>query len=170
MRILFVFAMSWMFTLPAFAQMRPMAYAEVTVNAPVADVWTDWTTTQGLESFYAPKAIVDLKPGGAYEVWFLPDAEPGMKGAEDGVILGYQDKRMLQYTWKMPPYMPEIKPHMTVVQMYFDKISDTRTRVRLYHTGFGDSEKWQEAQDYFKKSWPAVMDLYGKKKASNAPD
>ena len=164
MRIFIIVALSWVIISPAFAQMRPMAYAEVTVDVPVAGVWEDWTTEQGLESFYAPKAIVDLQPGGAYEVWFLPDAEPGMKGAEDGVILGYQEGRMLQYTWMMPPYMPEIKPHMTVVQMYFDEISETRTRVRLYHTGFGDSEKWQEAESYFKKSWPAVMDMYAKEK------
>jgi len=36
------------------------------INAPVADVWKAWTTTDGIESFFAPKAVkVVPEPGGA---------------------------------------------------------------------------------------------------------
>src|SRR4030042_2061962 len=41
------------------------------VNAPVAEVWKAWTTTEGIESFFAPKAVkVEPWPGGAFELWF----------------------------------------------------------------------------------------------------
>ncbi len=41
------------------------------VNAPVADVWNAWTTSAGIESFFAPKAAkVEPWPGGAFELWF----------------------------------------------------------------------------------------------------
>lgn len=144
----------------ALAQMQPLAYAEAVVDAPVADVWSDWTTPDGLEAFFAPKAVIDLKPGGAYEVWFLPEAEPGQRGADNGIILGLQENRMIHFTWAMPPYMEEIRPHMTSVQIFFDPLPGSKTRVRLYHTGFGGGEAWDKGRAYFVASWPQVMELY----------
>lgn len=166
MRILVLLCtLFWLLPLPAHAQLRPMVYSEVTVNAEIETVWEDWTTADGLESHFAPKAIVDLKTGGAYEVWFMPDAPKGSRGAEDGVILGLQNEnssnaRMIQFTWKMPPYMPEINANMTVVQMWFIPQLDGETRVRLFHTGFGDTNAWDEARDYFGKTWPKVLRDY----------
>ncbi len=166
MRFLFLLCTLFgLFALPAHAQLRPMVYSEVTVNAEIDTVWEDWTTANGLESHFAPKAIVDLKTGGAYEIWFMPDAPKGQRGAEDGVILGIQNEenvpeRMIQFTWKMPPYMPEINENMTVIQMWFIPQRDGDTRVRLFHTGFGDTQTWEKARDYFSKVWPKVLDDY----------
>ena len=149
------------------AQLRPMVYTDQTVNAGSEEVWTDWTTTKGLESFFAPKAIIDGHIGGAYEVWFAPDAPKGQRGAEDGILLGWQKEaedgsRMIQFTWKMPPYMPEINESMTVVQLWMIPAGKDKTRLRLFHTGFGDSPKWLEAERYFEKTWPGVLSLYAK--------
>lgn len=160
MRSLILALIFTVFATHAEAQLRPMVYTETTVDADLGTVWEDWTTAEGLESFFAPQAIVDLKPGGAYEVWFLPDAPKGQRGADDGIILGLQDQRMIQFTWAMPPYMPEIRPHMTVVQLWFVPVSETQTRVRLFHTGFGDGEAWDKGRDYFEDSWPQVLELY----------
>ena len=39
------------------------------VNAPVADVWKAWTTVEGIESFFAPKAAkVEPLPGNRTEL------------------------------------------------------------------------------------------------------
>lgn len=155
----------WLSACAANAQLRPMVYSETTVAANVETVWDDWTTVEGLENHFAPKAVIERVPGGAYEIWFLPDAPKGQRGAEDGVILGMQTDakdgtRMIQFTWKMPPYMPEINDHMTVVQMWFIPQTKDHTRVRLFHTGFGDTAKWQEGLDYFTKVWPDVLANY----------
>ena len=151
----------------AQAQLRPMVYSDATVDADIEEVWADWTTAEGLESFFAPKAIVDGKLGGAYEVWFLPDAPKGQRGAEDGILLGWQKEsadgsRMIQFTWKMPPYMPEINESMTVVQLWMIPSSKKKTRLRLFHTGFGDTPQWREAEAYFEKAWPQILSTYAK--------
>jgi len=113
-----IFIISMIFTpFTAQAQLRPMVYTEKTVNAPIDQVWADWTTAEGLESFFAPKAI-------------------------------------------MPPYMETIRPHMTIVQLWFVPQGETQTRLRLFHTGFGDTKDWQEGRDYFAKTWPDVMHQY----------
>lgn len=161
-----LFLSLWLVCSPAsHAQLRPMVYTETYVETDVETVWDDWTTQDGLESFFAPKAIVEGKLGGAYEVWFLPDAPKGQRGAEDGVLLGWQDDsadgtRMIQFTWRMPPYMPEIVDSMTVVQIWMIPTDKDETRVRLFHTGFGDTPKWLEAEQYFETSWRAVLKQY----------
>lgn len=57
---------------------------EVTVDAPVSDVWEAWTTREGVASFFAPDCRIELEVGGAYEMYFIPDAEPGQRGGEGG--------------------------------------------------------------------------------------
>lgn len=166
MRALLSLLCSVIFIATATAQPRPAVYADILVDITAETAWQDWTSAKGLESFFTPKAIIDLRPGGAYEAWFLPDAAKGQRGAEDGIILGFQDGRMIHFTWAMPPYMPDIRPHMTTVQIFFDPVSDSQTRVRLYHTGFGDTPEWEKGQAYFEKVWPEVLKGY---KASKMP-
>jgi uncharacterized protein YndB with AHSA1/START domain len=149
----------------ASAQLRPMIYAETTVEVSPSEAFDDWTTSGSIEAFFAPKATIDLKPGGLYELCFAPDAPKGSCGNDEGRILGLEDGKMLSFTWAMPPYMPDIRPHLTSVQIYFEPIDDETTRVRLFHTGFGTSEAWDEGHDYFEQTWPAVLQNYKKFKA-----
>lgn len=43
---------------------------EITIPAPVNDIWLAWTTEEGAISFFTPACRIDLKPGGAYEMLF----------------------------------------------------------------------------------------------------
>ncbi|HEV7920980.1 MAG TPA: SRPBCC domain-containing protein [Thermoanaerobaculia bacterium] len=42
---------------------------EVAVHASRAEVWKAWTTVEGAR-FFAPAADIELRPGGAYEIYF----------------------------------------------------------------------------------------------------
>jgi uncharacterized protein YndB with AHSA1/START domain len=59
---------------------------ETIVPAPLAGVWHAWTIREGVESFFAPRSNIDLRPGGAYEMLFDLEAEPGKQGGEGMVI------------------------------------------------------------------------------------
>ena len=144
----------------ADAQLRPMIYAETTVETSAGDAFSDWTTAERLTDFFAATAQVEAEPGGTYELCFAPDAPEGQCGNDDGRILALQPDRMLAFTWAMPPYMPEIRPHLTSVQILFEPIDADTTRVRLFHTGFGSGEAWAEGRDYFAEAWPAVLRNY----------
>lgn len=144
----------------AHAQLRAMVYSEVVVEAPVSEVWQDWTTEDGLTSFFAKEAEVDLKPGGAFRLYFAPSAPEGSRGNDTGEVLGWQTEKMLNVSWAMPPYMPEIRPHLTVLQFEFVELSKERTQIRLFHTGFGRGEEWEKGHQYFQKTWPEVLALY----------
>jgi len=159
--LIFGSVLNWVSFAPdSAAQLRPMVYAESTVDAPTEQVWTDWTTEDGVTAFFAKEAEIELTPGGTYALYFAPDAPEGSRGSDSSTVLGLVDGRMLHVTWAMPPYMPEIRPHLTALQLEFAPIGDTQTRIRLFHTGFGDSEAWSEGRDYFAKVWPEVLETY----------
>ena len=76
---------------------------EVIVSAPVEEVWQAWATAEGAETFFAPRCHIEPRPGGAYEILFEPDAEPGSRGAEGMMVMALQPPWMLAFTWNQPP-------------------------------------------------------------------
>ena len=70
------------------------------VNAPVADVWKVWTTAEGIESFFAPKAAkVVPEPGGAFKLWFGLDQPEGSRGSEGCLVHSVVPMRELVFEW-----------------------------------------------------------------------
>ena len=55
---------------------------EITVNGSLEQVWNAWTTEEGVKSFFSPDCKVELKVGGAYEMYFAPEAPEGMRGGD----------------------------------------------------------------------------------------
>src|SRR5687768_6958895 len=74
----------------------------VMIDAPVSDLWAAWTTNEGAESFFAPKAHIVLVTGGAYELYFRPDAEEGSRGSEGCEVIGYEVEQRLSFNWNTP--------------------------------------------------------------------
>lgn len=130
---------------------------KVTVKANVDDVWKAWTTTEGVKTFFAPDAKVELRVDGPFEIYINPLAEPGQKGADDMRILAFQDKKMLTFTWNAPPSLPEARKQRTVVIVRFISRGDALTDVTLQHVGWGEGNEWDKAFDYFTKAWPSVL-------------
>lgn len=131
--------------------------ASVVVELPVAEAWRLWSTQEGIASFFAPAANIELRPQGPFELFILPDAEPGQRGSEDTIILGYQENRMLSVSWALPPYMTEVRPHHTHLLIRFEPLDEDRTRVSLTHSGWGEGEAWDTAFAYFERVWPRVL-------------
>lgn len=152
--ILTAFAAALSFS-PASATGR-IIVASVEVEATPAQVWELWTTEEGL-TFFAPASRIDLRPGGDYEVYFVPDAPEGQRGSEGTIVLGFQQDRMLTVTWALPPYMPEVRPHLTPLTIEIIPVSDTTTSVTITHTGWGEGGEWDAAYAYFQQTWPLVL-------------
>ena len=130
---------------------------EVVVPAPVGEVWQAWTTDEGAESFFAPRCHIELWPGGAYEILFEPDAEPGSRGAEGMVVMAVQPPRMLAFTWNQPPSLPTVREQMTHVVIRLSETEAGETRVTLRHDGWGTGGEWDQAFQYFTRAWTEVV-------------
>lgn len=132
--------------------------AEVVVPAPRAEVWSAWTTAEGLTSFFGRAAHVELRHGGPFEVYFLPDAAYGSRGSEGCRVLAWIENEMLAFSWNAPPPLVEARTRRTFVVLRFDDEGPGRTRVRLVNDGYAADEVGRDAQAYFAKAWPAVLE------------
>ena len=129
-----------------------------TINAPVADVWKAWTTTDGIESFFAPKAAkVEPWPGGAFELWFGVDMAEGSRGSEDCKVHSVKPMEQFVFEWNAPPTIPGDPPaaharlprlQAAARQPHRSDVAQLRLRRRR---GLGKTKV------YFERAWPAVM-------------
>jgi uncharacterized protein YndB with AHSA1/START domain len=141
---------------PALAAERAIE-VDVVVKAPVAAVWKAWTTTGGIKTFFAPDANVALRVDGPFEIFMNPNALPGGKGADGMRVIGFQENKMLSFTWNAPPSLPEARKQRSIVILRFEPVGEQETRVTLHHVGWGSGGEWDKAFDYFSKAWPMVM-------------
>ena len=129
----------------------------VTVDAPAVQVWEAWTTESGLQSFFARRAIVDLRTDGRYELLFFPDNAVGQRGEEGARLLAIEPHSRLVFTWSAPPKWPRIREMRTVVEVTLSSIDDGTTDVRLRHAVWGEGRDWDEVFAYFDGAWSVVL-------------
>lgn len=133
---------------------------ERTVRAPIEDVWAAWTTVEGVTSFFAPAARIDLRKGGAYEMLFDADQAEGDQGSEGCKLLVVREPDLLVFSWNAPPSIPDIRAKRTRVEVRLSSVG-VDTHVTLSHTGWREGASWDEAFAYFTRAWVVVMDRLG---------
>ena len=132
---------------------------EVIVAAPAAAVYAAWTTNAGAQTFFAPKTNIELARGGAFEIYFAPDAPPGKRGAEGLRVLSFIPGEMVSFEWNAPPTFPEIrkKGPSTFVVVQVTALEPNKTKVVLHHLGWGQGADWDKLYGYFDKAWDVVL-------------
>jgi len=136
---------------------------ERVIQTDIDEVWNAWTTEEGVKTFFAPDAWVELKIGGPYEMYFDPDAIIGQRGGEGMKILSFIPKEMLSFEWNAPPQFPSVRNLKTWIVVQFKSESFRETRVRLTHCGWREGSIWDEVYRYFERAWDIVMDRLQKR-------
>ena len=131
---------------------------QVVVAAPIDKVWQAWTTSAGIQTFFAPEAEIEPRVGGAFHIHIDPLAAAGMKGADDMRFMALQRPTMLSFDWNAPPSQPEIRQQRTFVIVRLAAIDANSTRVSIHHVGWGEGGEWDKTYAYFDKAWPFVLD------------
>jgi len=132
-------------------------HKEIVVAAPAHDVFFAFATTEGAKTFFAPDAKVEPRVGGAFEMYFAPDAPPGLKGSEGCKILDMEADSRLVFSWNFPPSLPNIRKQRTRVMITFFKMSETQTRVLLDQTEWQEGADWDKGRQYFESAWTTVL-------------
>ncbi|HAQ62186.1 TPA: hypothetical protein DCR49_09380 [Candidatus Delongbacteria bacterium] len=134
------------------------------VNGLVSEVWKKWTTHEGLKTFFGADNNIELKLGGAFEIYFIEKNSYGLKGSEGCKILSFLPEKMLSFSWSAPPQFPDIRnhEHKTWVVVNFRIMPNTSTEVEINHLGWLDGEEWDKVYDYFDKAWDTVLDWLDK--------
>ena len=114
---------------------------EVTVPASRAEVWKAFSTSEGLSTWLAPGAVVDLKPGGEWMVHF-----PGGSSA-GGTIVSFAPQKEIVISALAPEQFPTVRAQHTTAKFELED-HGTQTLVRLTQTGWKDGDEWDRAYEY----------------------
>jgi uncharacterized protein YndB with AHSA1/START domain len=131
------------------------------VAAPAADVWALWSTTQGLSSWAAPLAAIDLRIGGVWEASYRPGARLGDAENIRNRVLAYLPGRMLTIQVAgAPPGFPhaDLAARLwTVIEL--EPVDATQTRVRVSMTGYGSGAGYDTLYGHFNQGNAATLKL-----------
>ena len=150
--LLFAEALSW-----HTQEVERVVKAEIVVPANVDAVWEAWTTEAGAKTFFAPACKIELRVGGAYEMYFNPSGAEGTRGGEGNTILAIQPKNMLAFAWNAPPHLPTVRQQRTSVVVRFKEIAPGKTLVTLIESGWGEGDEWDHAFAYFTRAWQEIV-------------
>src|ERR1700734_2075782 len=114
---------------------------EVTVPAPLAEVWKAFTTSEGLSTWLTPGAVVDLREGGEWTAHFPGGSTGG------GTILSFVPEKELVLSALAPDKFPTVRAQRTRAEFHFESVGEA-TRVRLTQTGWKNGTEWDDAYEY----------------------
>ena len=159
---LFAAAAGWVTTVAWGAEPQ---VTEGFVNAPVAEVWSLFTTSAGYRTIGPAQAEVDLAIGG--EIRSHYDANGKLGDAETIVneILAYEPQRMLAIRIKQAPASFPHRDAMggTWTVLYFTQAGENMTHVRIVGLGYDDSPGAQAMRNFFAEGNRWTLDHIAKR-------
>jgi uncharacterized protein YndB with AHSA1/START domain len=113
---------------------------ELSIPAPLPEVWEAFTTTDGLRSWLAPEVSVNLRKGGDWLVKF-----PGSTAG--GIIVSFVPQKELVLSALAPDRFPQVRATRTRAVFTFTA-KGNNTLVRLSQTGWQAGKEWDAAYEY----------------------
>jgi uncharacterized protein YndB with AHSA1/START domain len=143
--------------IPTTSQKEKMISLAIRIQAPLDSVWKRWTSEKELQKFFAPVCHLEPKVFGLFEIYFVPNAPAGQRGAENNRVLAIQEKKMFSFTWDAPPQYPDIRSQRTFVTVHFYPVTNSETLVTLVHTGWGQGDDWNTVFGHFEQAWAGFV-------------
>lgn len=128
-------------------------------NKTAQEAYSLFTTREGLLQFFGRDNHIEMTPFGPYEIYFLMDNKPGLRGGEGCQVLSFVPSKMLSFTWNAPPDFMSVRNssyHTWVVINFEDNYLELR------HIGWPEDPEWEPVYDYFKRAWSMVLENFNK--------
>jgi uncharacterized protein YndB with AHSA1/START domain len=136
----------------------PLVY-ETIVEAPLAEVWNVWATSEGLRLWMAPHVEIDLRVGGLMRANYNPDGKLGDSQTIVNTVLSFEPQRMISIkVVKTPdsfPFPNAITQMWSVI--YFAAVDENKTAVREVSLGFSTDNESQRMREFFDRGNAATM-------------
>lgn len=129
--------------------------------APPETVWKALVDPAQVGEWFAASANVVPELGGAYELFWLPDA-PEHQSTIGCRITAIAPYRYLAFTWRGPDELsalmnegdpPPPPTHVTISLT----ATPAGTDLRLRHVGFGESDDWPHAVAWHERAWRTCL-------------
>jgi uncharacterized protein YndB with AHSA1/START domain len=141
---------------------------EAVIQAPVRDVWRMFTTGDGIQSWMAARADIDLRIGGLMRTRYAADGPLGDEKTIVNRVLSFEPERMLSIQVERPPadfrWKKAVASMWTVV--HFQPVSDASTSVRIVGMGFDDTAESREMREFFAQGNAWTLEQLRKKFAA----
>ena len=138
---------------------QPPLIHQAIVDASVDEVWLAFTSKDGLESWMAAHAAIDLRLGGRMMTHYDPKGTLGDPNTIENTILAFEPTRMLSFKVSKPPegfaFPNAVKNMWTII--YFEPLSPLKTQIREVGLGFGDDEESQAMREFFDRGNAATL-------------
>src|SRR5712692_5556532 len=82
---------------------------EAVVTVPIAQMWDAWTTAEGVITFFAPKANIELRVDGPYELFFDLRAPIGFQGTDGCKVLHVEPQNSFGFEFIAPLQFPNVR-------------------------------------------------------------
>lgn len=141
----------------------PPIEKRVVVPCALVEAFGSFASEAGAITFFAPAAVIEPRVGGAYELYFDEEADPGQRGSEGCVVRRIEPLTLLVVTWNFPPELSRIRRERTELSLRFADLPGEGTEVVLVHDGFrGASDpathaEWEQGHRYFNRVWGTVL-------------
>ncbi|MHA7832001.1 MAG: SRPBCC family protein [Flagellimonas sp.] len=130
----------------------------VKLNCNGTEAFHMFTKNKHLENWLTNMADVELKTGGKYELFWEPN-NPEDNSTIGCKVLGFERSNYILFEWKGPVQykhiMNNIRP-LTQVLVLFTEV-DSMTKVTLIHSGWRNTDEWEEARQYFVNAWSTAL-------------
>jgi uncharacterized protein YndB with AHSA1/START domain len=136
-----------------FSADLPPVVTEGLVNASAGEIWRAWTTPDGMRSWLAPVADIDLRIDGLMRTNYNPNGKLEDDGTIENRILAFDPEHMFAIkVAKAPksfPFPIAVQKMWTVV--YFTEQGTGQTLVRAVGHGFTDDPESTRMREFFQK-------------------
>jgi uncharacterized protein YndB with AHSA1/START domain len=153
-----------LFAVTARAQEAPSFVNEGTIDAPVAEVWKIWTTSEGYKALGPALAEVDLRVGGLIRSRYRADGVLGDAGTIENLIMAYEPQRMfairINKTPEGFPFKEAWKHTWTVVTL--TDAGNEQTHLRVASMGYGADEESVAMRKFFESGNQQTIELLQK--------
>ena len=129
----------------------PSFVQDITIHAPLAEVWKVWTTSEGYKLLGVAQSDVDFRIGGLIRSHY---SRTGVLGDEETIenrILAYEPQRMIAMRINRPPksfpFKEAWKTAWTVITL--TDLGQGQTQVRVASMGFGTDEESAKMRKFF---------------------
>ena len=141
--------------------MENIIQLRVEIDCDINTAFDMFTENKLLEKWLTNKAEVELKVGGKYELFWDPD------NREDNSTIGckttgFENDKFISFDWKGPlqfkSFMNFADPLTHVIAFFSqEKNNPNKTIIHLFHTGWRKDPEWQEARNWFERSWESAF-------------
>ncbi len=135
----------------------------VELDCSINTAFKMFTENELLEKWLTNKAVVEPNVGGKYELFWDPD------NREDNSTIGckttgIEKDKFISFDWKGPiqfkSFMNFADPLTHVIACFSQGNNNpNKTVIHLFHTGWRKDPEWQEARNWFEKSWVNAFEV-----------